>query len=175
MSMTQHLDYLFADKVRKDHADVDADEVLSGFKEFLLVFYGAAWSTKSMQVAQAISSYLAEFNPDDDHSAPAAEVLYVSNDTDKREFKDFYSSMVDETSWCTLKWDDPMIANVKDEFRLEALPKVIVLDRNMRMVTEEGADDLLSMEPQLCRTYWIGLLQRQLREHAERRNSSIDE
>ena len=111
-----------------------------------------------MQVAQAISAYLIEFNPDDDHSATSAEVLYISNDVDKREFKEFYNSMVEETSWCTLKWHDPMVANVKNEFRLESLPKVVVLDKNMRVVTMEGADDLLSMEPQLCRTYWIGLL-----------------
>ena len=147
MANQQHLEYLLTDKVRKDNVEYEAEEVLNGFKEFLLVFYGAAWSSKSMQVAQAISAYLIEFNPDDDHSATSAEVLYISNDVDKREFKEFYNSMVEETSWCTLKWHDPMVANVKNEFRLESLPKVIVLDRNLRVVTEEGADDLLSMEP----------------------------
>mmetsp|Transcript_6260 Transcript_6260/g.8378 ORF Transcript_6260/g.8378 Transcript_6260/m.8378 type:complete len:101 (+) Transcript_6260:153-455(+) len=100
-----------------------------------------------MRVASCISNYLTEFNPDDDHTPPACEVIYISNDTDKREFKEFYSQMIEETSWCTFKWADPVIALVKNELKLESLPKVIVFDKNLRIVTENGADDLINMEP----------------------------
>ena len=122
-----------------------------------------------MQVAQCITNLLADFNPDDDHGSPLLEVLYISNDVDKRDFKEFYAQMVEETSWCTLKWADPNIANIKNEFKLESLPCVIVLDRNLRVVTREGADDLLNMEPQLCRSYWIQLLGRQVKDFAAAR------
>ena len=102
--MTFPLDYLFTNKIRKDHEDVDGEEILSGFKEFCLIFYGAAWSTRSMQVANCITNLMADFNPDDDHSSPLFETIYISNDMDKKDYKDFYAQMVEETSWCTLKW-----------------------------------------------------------------------
>ena len=41
--MSQPLDYLFNDKIRKDHDEIDGEEILGGFKEFLLLFYGATW------------------------------------------------------------------------------------------------------------------------------------
>jgi len=41
------------------------DDVLR-FKEFLLVFYGAAWSQKSQEIAESISAALVELNPDNE-------------------------------------------------------------------------------------------------------------
>ena len=40
---------------------------------------------------------------------------------------------------------------------------MLVLDRNLRVVTREGADDLLNMDIEMCRTYWCGMLTRQVR------------
>ena len=35
---------------------------------------------------------------------------------------------------------------------------MIVLDRNLRVVTREGADDLRRLDPKDAREYWINLL-----------------
>ena len=45
------METLFGETILKDDIEVDADEILFGFKEFILVFYGAAWSPKSHQVS----------------------------------------------------------------------------------------------------------------------------
>ena len=41
---------------------------------------------------------------------------------------------------------------------------MLVLDRNLRVVTREGADDLLNLEVEVCRAVWITALQRLLKE-----------
>ena len=149
---------MFGEQIKKDDETVEAEEILNHFKEFLLIFYGAYWSPRAIQVANSINNFLIEVNPDDDHGSPLCEVIYVSNDIEKREFKEFYKSMMEESSWCTLKWGDPNLNKIKNEFSFESLPCVIVLDRNLRVVTREAADDLINMDPLVCRAYWISLL-----------------
>ena len=51
----------------KDNVEAEAVEVLTNFKEFLLVFYGASWSSKSMLVSNAIGQLLNDLNPDEEH------------------------------------------------------------------------------------------------------------
>ena len=112
--MVQTLDYLMGTSIKKDNESVEAEEILNHFKEFLLIFYGAYWSPRSIQVVNCLNNFLVELNVDE--SQPAFQVIYISNDIDKSEFKEFYSSMFEETSWCTLKWGDPHINSVKNEF-----------------------------------------------------------
>ena len=49
----------------RDMQEIDADDVFK-FKEFMLVFYGASWSQKSHDIADAISNILVELNPENE-------------------------------------------------------------------------------------------------------------
>ena len=49
----------------RDMQEIEADDVLK-FKEFMLVFYGAAWSQKSKDIAEAISTILVDLNPENE-------------------------------------------------------------------------------------------------------------
>ena len=77
------MESLFTDAILRDKEDVDAEEILTGFKEFLLVFYGAHWSPKSYDIAEKINNLVMEQNPDEDNLPPLFEVLYISNDSSK--------------------------------------------------------------------------------------------
>ena len=74
------MEALFGDVILKDGAEVEADDILSQFKEFLFVFYGAAWCNRSYQIASALSNFLIDQNPEDDSAPPNYEILYISND-----------------------------------------------------------------------------------------------
>ena len=151
------------DPILKENAEIDAEEILQSFREFLLVFYAASWTPKSYQIAERINLFMLEQNPDDDNQSRNYEVLYISNDANKKDFKSFYKQYCEDVPWCTLRYDDSRIIGIKNELNLEALPQLLVLDRNLRVVTREGADDLLNMDIEMCRTYWCGMLARQVR------------
>lgn len=57
-----------------------------------------------------------------------------------------------------LPWNDERIVNLKNIYKLNSVPLVLVFDRNLECVTREGADHLLKMTPLACRNYWIDLL-----------------
>ena len=61
------MDNIVKDTILREGREVEAEDILTGFREFLLVFYGAAWAPKSHQIANAISSVLLEQNPDDEN------------------------------------------------------------------------------------------------------------
>ena len=80
----------------------------------------------------------------------------------------------EDVPWCTLPWNDPRIIDIKNELHLEALPQVLVLDRNLRIITTEGADDLLNLESNVCRTLWINRLQKLIRDDKGAHSSDGD-
>ena len=51
------MEILFGEEIIRDGNEVETEEVCN-FKEFMLVFYGAAWSPKSLKVAEAINKFL---------------------------------------------------------------------------------------------------------------------
>jgi len=99
------VEMLFGEEILRDGNEIETQEVC-GFKEFMLVFYGAVWSAKSMRVAEAINNYMTEINPDDDNLTQSVEVLYLSNDRSRNEFDSFYNEMNENNSWCALNWND---------------------------------------------------------------------
>ena len=54
------MEQLLSDTLLKENQEVEGQEILTGFREFLLVFYGASWSSKCHQIASAISSFVME-------------------------------------------------------------------------------------------------------------------
>ena len=55
------------DPILKENAEIDAEEILQSYREFLLVFYAASWTPKSYQIAERINLFMLEQNPDDDN------------------------------------------------------------------------------------------------------------
>jgi hypothetical protein len=99
------------------------------------------------------------------------EVFYLSNDKDSEEC----SALVNDTKWCTIPWEDvEMHEHIVEAYQLEALPQVIVLDKNLREVTREGADDLRRLDPKEVREYWISLLVDKLSEWQEEEEDKQD-
>ena len=137
------------------------------FKEFFLVFYGAAWLPKTRVVAAAINTYMETSNPSDDSYNVKVEVFYISNDRSESEFDQFMQEMNEQRSWCYLPWNDDKQLLVKEKYCLDSLPRVIVLDKNLEIVTENGVDDLLFLTPTACRSYWIEILTAKKKEEQD--------
>lgn len=51
------METLLKEIILKDGQEIEFEEIL-GFREFMLVFYGASWLPKSKQVAAAINKFL---------------------------------------------------------------------------------------------------------------------
>ena len=148
------MDLLLKSTVLRDGQDVEFEEIL-GFKEFLIVFYGASWLPKSLTVATAINGFLDINNPDDDSAAQKIEVLYLSNDRTKEEFESFIHEMNENRTWSAVAWKDDKLLELKEKLGLDSLPRVLVFDKNLELVTEDGAEDLLFLTPIACRSYWV--------------------
>ena len=78
------MEKLVGTEITRGGTECDA-EVMLKFKEFLLVFYGAHWSSASRQVAGKINELMKAVNPEGDDREGNIEVFYMSNDTDSEE------------------------------------------------------------------------------------------
>ena len=63
---------------------------------------------------------------------------------------------------------------LKEKFKFESIPQVIILDRTQEVVKLNASDDLLKLDPFACRQIWIEALQARIanenRRKAERYN-----
>ena len=152
----------------RDMQEIEADDVLK-FKEFMLVFYGAAWSQKSKDIAEAISTILVDLNPENEDAQQNIEAVYVSNDRSREEYSDFMKQCNEEVTWCSLPWNDEKVFEVKKAYNFDSLPQVLVLDKNLEIITNQGADDLMNLPPQELRSYWITELRAKIARAKEER------
>ena len=79
------MEILCGDSILRDQQECEVDEIFR-FKEFLLVFYGAAWSQKSQELSEFISAALVELNPENEDAQQNIEAVYISNDRSEEEF-----------------------------------------------------------------------------------------
>ena len=75
------------------------------------------------------------------------EAFYISNDRTQAEYSEFMKACNDETSWCALPWNDDRIFEIKKAYNFDSLPQVLVLDKNLQVITTEGVDDLMFLHP----------------------------
>jgi hypothetical protein len=60
-------------------------------------------------------------------------------------------------------FNDDYALRVREELMLDSIPAVVVFDKNLEIVTQEGSGDLLHLEyPEMVRGVWIGLLKKQV-------------
>jgi hypothetical protein len=60
-------------------------------------------------------------------------------------------------------FNDDYALRVREELMLDSIPAVVVFDKNLEIVTQEGSEDLLHLEyPEMVRGVWIGLLKKQV-------------
>ena len=73
----------------------------------------------------------------------------------------------EDRTWLALPWRDERLIDIKAKLHLDSLPRVIVLDKNLEVVSWNAQDDLLMLRPSACRSYWIELLTQKLTEKNE--------
>ena len=137
----------------------------------MLLFYGASWLSKSNQVAASINEYIEYMHGNDDPYPPKVEVLYISNDKTEQEFEAFVRKMNDKKPWCSIPWQDDKIQDLKEKFGLDSLPRVLVFDKNLELVTDNAAEDLIFLPPSACRSYWNQQLASRVTYEAEEAES----
>ena len=163
------MELVSGDIILKDQQEIEADDVFR-YKEFLLVFYGAGWSQKSVELSEMIGTILVELNPENEDIQQNIEAIYISNDRTYDEYADFMKACNEEVSWCALPWNDERVYKVKKAYNFDSLPQVLVLDKNLQVITREGADDLMNLHPQELRAYWINELRQKIAREKEEKN-----
>lgn len=80
------VDRLLDESLMRNLKPVSTSSVLSSFKEFFLLFFGASWDPKSTMLVTALREFLKQQNTE---GSKLVEVLYVSNDDSEEEMLQF--------------------------------------------------------------------------------------
>ena len=64
--------------------------------------------------------------------------MYISYDQEEEDFKSLQQIM----PWAFLPFNDPKIKDIVAKFQITSIPKLIVLDKNLSSITEDGRKDV---------------------------------
>ena len=167
------MEKLLGTTILKENAQAEP-EIILNVREFFVLFYGGAWDGKTKKVAESLTKLLNLVNGEGDEydaSKRLMDVLYVSNDKSQGDMETLITSQ--SAPYAYLPWNDDRILDLKETYNLVSVPQVIVLDRNMSVISREGADDLLKMTPTGARAMWINALDFKLER--DRQNEEDEE
>ena len=75
---------------------VPIKEVTSYFREFLVLFFGAAWSKQSIALTEELMKYLKHANGKG--GKPAVEVVYIGNEQSEAELREYIQKYLGDQS-----------------------------------------------------------------------------
>ena len=130
-SLTANDPPYLGDQLFRVSKNVSTSSVLSDIREFLLLFFGAGWSLQSQTVAVQLRTLLNDINEDGNR---VFEVVYISNDESEEEYFKFYDTFFGQNSQgangCSIPFNDPRILKLREQYQIDCVPVVVVLDRN---------------------------------------------
>jgi len=100
--------------------------------------------------------FLRYFNKDP--LTPVMQFIYVGNEGSEEELKALRDKMDiggSATGGYHFAFNDEKAIELREKLKIEGVPAVVVLDRNMEIVTKEGAMDLTHLPPDGVRRLWI--------------------
>ena len=53
------------------------------------------------------------------------------------------------------KFNDEHSLRLRDELKIDCVPVVVILDKNLDIITMEGAEDLNHLSPEASRSLWV--------------------
>lgn len=125
------VDRLLGESLTRNLKPVSTSSVLSSFKEFLLLFFGAAWDPKSTKLAAALREFLKQQNTE---GSKLVELLYVSNDDSEEEMLQFMDKYLQGVSIVHIPWRDDRIMELREHYKIDCVPVLVVLDTNLDIV-----------------------------------------
>ena len=114
---------------------VAASKTLEG-RQFIALYFSARWSDEGKD----FSPELLQFKNKCRQNKNAFEIVFVSWDKSQSEM---YGYMKDAgMDWPAIPYDNPMIKELYKQFKVEDVPRVVVLDEKGRVVSEDGRWDI---------------------------------
>ena len=116
-------------------ADVHIRTVTEEFRaEFIVLFFGAAWSSQSQEVTLRLAKFLTHCN----RIKEEVRLLYLGNEQSEQELQVYLetSALKDLPVVHNFKFNDDFAMRVREELLLDSLPTVFVFDKNLEIVTQ---------------------------------------
>lgn len=95
------------------------------------------------------------------------DFIYIGNEQSEEELVRFLSDYVyhidhlgHKSGGFHFSFNDENALRFREQLRIDCVPVVVVLNRNLEIITRTGAEDLMHLHPDVVRTLWIAELEK---------------
>ncbi|CDW89362.1 UNKNOWN [Stylonychia lemnae] len=138
---------------------VQVKGIIESCKEFIIFFFGANWSVQCQKLGPKVRELITHFNDDQQKNIVA---IYLSNDEDEEELQKFYGNFLkpfnDSMDGYHFPFNDPRIMKIREQCKIDCVPVIMVFDKNMDLITADGASDIQNLHPEICRFVWVQMM-----------------
>ncbi|KAM8960596.1 nucleoredoxin-like protein 2 [Pelodytes ibericus] len=126
--------------VNKDGDRLDPEEVLQN--KIIGLFFSAGWCSPCRDFLPTLCDFYAELK---ENAKPPAqfEIVYISSD---KSADDMVAHMIKmHGDWLALPWQDPYKYELKNIYRITAIPKLVIVKPDGEMITDKGRKQIREM------------------------------
>lgn len=121
--------------IRSSGKEVDTAAVLKG--KMVAVYFSASWCGPCRGFTpQLIKFYKRTAKKE------GLEIVFVSHDRNDKEMQKYFKKM----PWLAIPFDDPAIKQLKQEFRVNGIPHLIVFDKDGKVLSKAARWDVVMLE-----------------------------
>ena len=120
--------------IKNNKKQVDAASVLNG--KMVLLYFSASWCGPCRNFTPELVKFYKSTCKKEN-----IEVVLVTSDKTENAMMKYFKKM----PWYALAFNDPAIKNLKTEFKVTGIPKLVVLDSKGKMISANGRNEVVRL------------------------------
>ncbi|XP_053312766.1 nucleoredoxin-like protein 2 [Spea bombifrons] len=119
--------------VNKDGDRLDPEDVLQN--KIVGLYFSAGWCSPCKDFTPILCDFYSELM-DHSHSPPPFEIVFISSDKSADDMVDYMNTM--HGDWLALPWHDSYKHELKNMYKVVALPRLVIVKPNGEVITDKG-------------------------------------
>ena len=132
------MEELLGSQFRSKSGDAGIESIKSA--ELVCIYFSASWSPPCRKFTPILRDFFTEVNS----LSPKLEIVFVSSDAAGGKTEEDFSRYYEEMPWLSIPFSETQrLQKLRQEFHVQQIPCLIVLDQNAKTITKDGRQDVM--------------------------------
>ncbi|KAM4053918.1 nucleoredoxin-like protein 2 [Anomaloglossus baeobatrachus] len=134
--------------VNKEGEKVDPEEALQN--KIVGLYFSAGWCSPCRDFTPVLCDFYTELVQEANQPAPF-EIVFISSDKSAEDMVEYMNQM--HGDWLALPWHNPYKHDLKNKYKITAIPKLVIVKQNGEVITDKGRKQIRDRGLSCIRTW----------------------
>ncbi|MCQ2821530.1 MAG: hypothetical protein MJ252_30090, partial [archaeon] len=106
------------------------------------VLFTGSWCPPAREFMPKLEEVYQEANKKAKEEGKSFEIIQISSEKTEADFK---NNMTETRNWLYVPFNDPYMSKLKEDYKVEYIPKLVIVDRTLYRLSENGRKDIVEL------------------------------